>query len=70
MALAAGTGKLHHSFKVLLAQWEDVKARWDDPVSRVFEEQYLVALEKQLAVALRDIDRLGQQLSRARQECS
>lgn len=70
MALAAGTGKLHHALKVLLAQWEDVKGRWDDPVSRVFEEQYLVTLEKQITVALRDMDRLGQQLARARQECS
>jgi hypothetical protein len=70
MALAAGTGTLHHALKILLAQWQQTKEIWNDPIGKVFEEDYLVPLEKQLTLTLREIDRLAQHLASVRQECS
>jgi hypothetical protein len=69
MSLSAGSSKLNLALKDLRIRWEEAKTRWHDPVSEAFEETYWKPLEMQVQATLRAIDRLGQELSRARQEC-
>jgi hypothetical protein len=69
MSLHAGSSKLNLALKDLRVRWEETKTRWNDPVSETFEETYWRPLEMQVQTTLRAIDRLGQELGRARQEC-
>ena len=68
--LNAGKAKLAFALKTLLLHWDETKAGWNDPVCKVFEQQYLEPLEPKVAVALRGIERLNQILVTAEQECS
>jgi hypothetical protein len=70
MALAAATGRIHMAMKTLLVRWEDTRGRWNDPVGRAFEEQYVEPLEKQIRTSLRALDRLAQELYACRRDCS
>ena len=70
MALTTASGKLNLALKTLLARWEETKMRWHDPVSQAFEEDHLAPLDKQVTVTLRAIERLAQDLIKARQECT
>jgi hypothetical protein len=69
MSLSAGSSKLNLALKALRVRWEETKTHWNDPVSEAFEENYWKPLESQVMTTLRGIDRLGQELAQARQEC-
>jgi hypothetical protein len=70
MDVSSCGGKVHLAMKVLKERWDDTKAKWHDPVSKVFEEQHLGPLEDQIVATLRAIDRLGHNLRDARRDCS
>ena len=69
MSLSAGSSKLNLALKDLRLRWEETKTRWKDPVSEAFEENHWRPLEMQVQATLRAIDRLGQELGWARQDC-
>jgi hypothetical protein len=69
MSLSAGSSKLSLALKALRVRWEETKTRWHDPVSETFEENQWKPLEAQVQATLRAIDRLGQELAQARQDC-
>jgi hypothetical protein len=69
MDFTTGSSKLGLALKTLRLQWEETKTRWDDPVSRAFEEQHLVLLDEQVQTTLRGLDRLTGAFLQARQDC-
>jgi hypothetical protein len=70
MSFNTGRTQLLTSMKDLSRLWEDVRAGWNDPVSRKFEEDYWLPLDKLVQDSLREIDQLQGVLTRLRQECS
>jgi hypothetical protein len=62
--------ELNDALKHMRERWEETKQGWDDPVSRDFEETFLLPLESQVVAALRAMDRLAPVLARARRDCS
>jgi hypothetical protein len=70
MDLSAGAGKLSMSLKKLRFQWDEARAHWSDSVARQFEEKNIRELEKHTLDTLREIDRLGQVMAKARHDCS
>jgi hypothetical protein len=69
MSLSAGSSKLNLALKTLRLRWEETQIHWHDPVSQAFAENHWRPLEAQVQSTLRGIDRLGQELAQARQEC-
>ncbi len=69
MSLDTGRYQLFSCFKTLRAHWEETCAHWQDEVRQDFEEQYWGALEPRVQATMAGIDRLGQIIGRARQEC-
>jgi hypothetical protein len=69
MSLDTGRYQLFSSFKTLRAHWEETSTHWQDDVRKQFEEQYWSALELRMNGTMAAIDRLGQIIVRARQEC-
>lgn len=70
MALTSSTGKLNHGMKNLLLSWEQTKARWNDPVSRAFENDFIEPLQDQVRIAMRALDQLGLKVDQAIRDCS
>lgn len=70
MSVSAGSAKLNRALKALLLRWEETKSAWHDQVGREFEEKHLTELRDQSLTTLREMDKLGQVLQKARQECS
>jgi hypothetical protein len=69
MSLSVGSSKLNEAFKDLRSRWEETRAHWQDDVALDFEDHHWRILELQVQATLRGIDRLSQELARARQEC-
>jgi hypothetical protein len=69
MALNTGSSKLNLALKTLRMHWDETNSRWNDPVSRAFEENHWLPLEAQVMSTLRGIDQLAQALASAQQEC-
>lgn len=70
MSLDTGRYQLHSTYKTASAHWDQTQLAWRDQVAKEFEEQTWLPLEKQVKQVLSAIDRLGQIMARARQECS
>jgi hypothetical protein len=70
MSLNVNSAKLKDALKELRARWEETRAHWKDDVAQDFDDHHWRPLEMQTEVALRAIDRLAEELSRARQDCS
>jgi hypothetical protein len=69
MSLDTGRYQLYSSFKTLNVRWEQTILHWQDSVRRDFEEDFWNQLEPRVQQTLGAIDRLGQIIARARQEC-
>jgi hypothetical protein len=69
MSLSIGSSKLNLALKTLRLRWDETKGRWNDPVSKAFEENHVDTLDGQVMSTLRGIDRLGQVLAQAQHEC-
>jgi hypothetical protein len=69
MSLDTGRYQLFSSFKTLRAHWEATCVHWQDGVRQDFEEQTWEVLEARVRATMAAIDRLGQIIARARQEC-
>ena len=47
----------------------EAMAQWDDPISRSFDQRFLVPLEPRFQRAMDAIDRLSQILAEAERQC-
>ncbi len=70
MSLNVGSSKLTDAFKQLRSVWDETRAQWQDEVAQDFEDQFWCPLEMQVQITLRGIERLSQELSQTRQDCS
>jgi hypothetical protein len=70
MSLNVSSSKLKDALQELQARWEETRDRWKDEVAQDFDEHHWRPLQIQTEVALRAIDRLSEELARARQDCS
>jgi hypothetical protein len=69
VSLDTGRYQLYSTFKTLSVHWEQTLTYWQDAVQRDFEEGFWNQLEPRVQQTLGAIDRLGQIMARARQEC-
>lgn len=65
----AGQAKLANALKRLLENWEIVGETWKDKVRTEFEEKHLRELTDRVRSVLSAMDRLGEALGRAEQDC-
>jgi hypothetical protein len=63
-------GSLHEALRNLNLRWDETQSRWDDSVSRKFEEDHLAHLRKQYGLTLRAVEQLAHALATAERECS
>jgi hypothetical protein len=68
--LSTGWTSLNAALKDMRILWEQIRADWDDPVSKDFEENHWAPVELQCVATLRAIDRLTPVLAKAQRECS
>ncbi|MBM4068842.1 MAG: hypothetical protein FJ271_07835 [Planctomycetes bacterium] len=69
MSLDTGRYQLYSTLKTASAHWDQTQTAWRDQVARDFAEQTWTPLEQKAKQVLSAIDRLGQIIVRARQEC-
>jgi hypothetical protein len=69
MSLDTGRYQLYSTFKTLHAHWDQTALQWNDVVRHDFEETFWQQLEPRVNQTLAAIDRLGQIMARAKQEC-
>jgi len=70
MSLDTGRYQLYAAMKSLRERWERTQETWRDAIRRDFAEDFWEPLEQRVQAALTAIDRLGQVMKRAREECS
>jgi len=56
------------NLKTLKAKWEHIKPDWQDAVQQEFEENHYQPLLERVQLALREIDRMDQVLSKLRRD--
>ena len=64
--LSHTTNELDTALRSLRQQWESTQEVWNDPVSRSFEQEYIVPLESQVQATQRAMERLAQVIAQAR----
>jgi hypothetical protein len=69
LSLDTGRYQLYSTFKTLCSHWEETQLHWSDAVRAEFAEKFWSVLEPRVQVTLAAIDRLGQIIARAHQEC-
>ena len=65
-ALHSPMAQLETAGKTLHHRWETTKSAWDDPVSRIFESDYLTLIEAQAQATLKEMQQLAQAIDAAR----
>lgn len=66
-SLNSTQAELQAGWQRLAQRWEETKAVWNDPVRRRFEKEYWIPLENQTRTTLKEMERLGQVIAKARQ---
>jgi hypothetical protein len=69
MSLSTGRSKLMTSLKELRLRWDRVRTRWDDPVSRDFEKEFVAPLDGKVRSAVSAIEQMYEVVSKARRDC-
>lgn len=69
MGVYESRGQIEKSMKDLLARWEQAKTAWNDPMSRAFEQERLVPLERDLRQAAGAMEQMGALLRQIRNAC-
>ena len=66
MSVNLSAEKLGANAQALHQRWANTQSVWNDPVSRNFEQEYLVSLESQLQTTQREMERLAQVIAQVR----
>jgi hypothetical protein len=69
MSVVGGRMRMDLALKDLRTRWNRVVESWDDPVSRSFEENYIVTLENAARLAGAALDKMREAVARAKREC-
>ena len=69
MSLSSSLNRLKSSARDLRLLWDRTTSKWDDTVSRDFEERHLVTLERRVKEASDAIARMGKLVSKAERDC-
>ena len=69
MSLPSSRSKIQRLTKDLMVQWSRTQEHWNDPVSRRFETEYLIPLERAVAASSEAIDSMNEVVTRAKREC-
>jgi hypothetical protein len=69
MSLSSSLNRLKSSARDLRLLWDRTTSKWDDTVSRDFEERHLVTLERRVKEASDAIARMGNLVSKAERDC-
>jgi hypothetical protein len=67
--LTSASAKLDLAMQALDRKKAEAMAQWDDPVSRSFNQRFLVPLEPRFQRAMDAIERLTQILAEAERQC-
>ncbi len=67
MSLNLTHGQLQQAWQQLRQQWQKTAALWNDPVRWQFEREFWQPLEREVPATIREMDRLAQVISQARQ---
>jgi hypothetical protein len=70
MSLSSTAVDLSNALKTVKEAWEEIRAEWDDPVSRDIEADTIEPLERQATAALNAMDRLAPILAKALRDAS
>ena len=69
MGVDQSRGRLQHSYKELMARWEEANAFWDDRVSREFNETYLEPLEPRIRATMEAMEDMSELLRKIKRQC-
>jgi hypothetical protein len=69
MSLPSSRGQLKAALGQIKVVWEETQGRWNDPVSRGFERDFLLPLEPSARAAMAAMDKMAEILAKARREC-
>lgn len=64
-AIYLASVQLESSLKLFLSKWQECRPAWNDPVSREFEQIYVLPFENQAKISLKQMTRLEQVISQA-----
>ena len=64
--LSMTSSQIESGCKTLQQRWSDTQSAWTDPVSRAFEQEYLLPLESQVQATQREMERLAQVIAQAK----
>lgn len=67
---SSAAARLEMAYDALNRARADVAARWDDPMSRSFDKEFLAPLDSKVKRALDAIRQLTETLAKAERECS
>ena len=70
MSLGSARNQLKSSVTTLMLHWDEVRAHWDDPVSRAFERDHLLQLEPAARAAVAAMEKMGDLMAKAQRDCS
>ena len=69
MSLQSSRAKIQRLTKDLMVQWNQTKTLWNDPVSRRFETEYLLPLDRAVTASAEAMDSMHEIVSRAKRDC-
>lgn len=69
MSLSVGRTKLLTSLKDLRARWDRVRMKWDDPMSKEFQQQFLDPLEGKVRSGVSAMEHMYDIVLQARRDC-
>ena len=69
MGVYEARGSLDKAARELALVWQEVKSGWDDPMSRVFEEKFLVPMQIDMRNAVGAMDQMAVLLQQIYHDC-
>ncbi len=69
MSLDTGRMKLVSSLKDLHGRWDRVRTRWNDPVAKAFEKEFLAPLDAKIRSGASAMEQMRELIAQARREC-
>ncbi len=69
MSIRTGKAQLEAALKELLIKWDHTQTRWNDPVSKDFDKEFITPIDRRIKSAIPAIEKLADVLHKARRDC-
>jgi len=69
MSIASGAGKLEEARKDLLREWDRLRTYWHDPVSRKFENEVIIMIDRKIKGLTPTLEQLDDLLRKVHRDC-